>query len=76
MYREHTIGVPVYNGERFVGEVIDTMPEYVDRVYTISHLFVSLSLSLMVFMIRKMFMLFTTVFDIQANKNLEFRGYK
>ena len=37
MYREHTIGVvvPAYNEEGFVGEVIDTMPEYVDRVYVI-----------------------------------------
>ena len=37
MYREHTIGVvvPAYNEEGFVGEVIDTMPTYVDRVYVI-----------------------------------------
>ncbi|MDS0475701.1 glycosyltransferase family 2 protein [Natrinema sp. 1APR25-10V2] len=37
MYREHTIGVvvPAYNEEGFVGEVIDTMPEYVDRIYVI-----------------------------------------
>lgn len=37
MYREHTIGVvvPAYNEEGFVGEVIDTMPSYVDRVYVI-----------------------------------------
>ena len=37
MYRDHTIGVvvPAYNEEGFVGEVIDTMPEYVDRVYVI-----------------------------------------
>ena len=37
MYRNHTIGVvvPAYNEEGFVGEVIDTMPEYVDRVYVI-----------------------------------------
>ena len=37
MYRDHTIGVvvPAYNEEGLVGEVIDTMPEYVDRVYVI-----------------------------------------
>ncbi len=37
MYREHTVGVvvPAYNEEGFVGEVIDTMPEYVDRVYVV-----------------------------------------
>ncbi|KAB1198207.1 MULTISPECIES: glycosyltransferase family 2 protein [Haloferax] len=37
MYREHTIGVviPAYNEEGFVGEVIDTMPHYVDRMYVI-----------------------------------------
>ncbi len=37
MYRNHTIGVvvPAYNEEGLVGEVIDTMPEYVDRVYVI-----------------------------------------
>lgn len=37
MYREHTIGVvvPAYNEEGFVGKVIDTMPDYVDRVYVI-----------------------------------------
>jgi glycosyltransferase involved in cell wall biosynthesis len=37
MYRDHTIGVvvPAYNEEGFVGEVIDTMPEYVDRAYVI-----------------------------------------
>jgi glycosyltransferase involved in cell wall biosynthesis len=37
MYRDHTIGVvvPAYNEEGFVGDVIDTMPEYVDRVYVI-----------------------------------------
>ncbi len=37
MYRDHTIGVvvPAYNEEGFVGEVIDTMPEYVDRMYVI-----------------------------------------
>jgi len=37
VYRDHTIGVvvPAYNEEGFVGEVIDTMPEYVDRVYVV-----------------------------------------
>lgn len=37
MYRDHTVGVvvPAYNEEGFVGEVIDTMPKYVDRVYVI-----------------------------------------
>ncbi len=37
MYRDHTVGVvvPAYNEEGFVGEVIDTMPEYVDRVYVV-----------------------------------------
>ena len=37
MYREHTVGivVPAYNEEGFVGDVIDTMPDYVDRVYVI-----------------------------------------
>ncbi len=37
MYREHSVGVvvPAYNEEGFVGEVIDTMPEYVDRIYVI-----------------------------------------
>ena len=37
MYREHTIGVvvPAYNEEGFVSEVIETMPDYVDRVYVI-----------------------------------------
>lgn len=37
MYREHTVGVvvPAYDEEGFVGEVIDTMPEFVDRVYVI-----------------------------------------
>jgi glycosyltransferase involved in cell wall biosynthesis len=37
MYRDHTIGVvvPAYNEEGFVGEVIETMPAYVDRVYVI-----------------------------------------
>ena len=37
MYREHTVGVvvPAYNEEGFVGEVIEAMPGYVDRVYVI-----------------------------------------
>jgi glycosyltransferase involved in cell wall biosynthesis len=37
MYRDHTIGVvvPAYNEEGFVGGVIETMPDYVDRVYVI-----------------------------------------
>ena len=37
MYKGKTIGVvvPAYNEEGFVGEVIDTVPEYVDRVYVI-----------------------------------------
>ncbi|ELZ97029.1 family 2 glycosyl transferase [Haloferax mucosum ATCC BAA-1512] len=37
MYRDHTVGVvvPAYNEAGFVGEVIDTMPDYVDRMYVI-----------------------------------------
>jgi len=37
MYRDHTIGVvvPAYNEEGFVGEVIETIPQFVDRVYVI-----------------------------------------
>jgi glycosyltransferase involved in cell wall biosynthesis len=37
MYRGNTVGVvvPAYNEEGFVGEVIDTMPTYVDRVYVV-----------------------------------------
>lgn len=37
MYRDHSIGVvvPAYNEAGFVGEVIETVPEYVDRVYVI-----------------------------------------
>lgn len=37
MYRDHTIGVvvPAYNEEGFVGTVIDTVPQYVDRVYVV-----------------------------------------
>lgn len=37
MYRGATVAVvvPAYNEEGFVGEVIDTIPEFVDRVYAI-----------------------------------------
>lgn len=37
MYEETTVGVvvPAYNEEGFVGEVIETVPEFVDRVYAI-----------------------------------------
>ncbi len=37
MHKGNTVGVvvPAYNEEGFVGEVIDTVPEYVDRVYVI-----------------------------------------
>ncbi|MFC7198036.1 glycosyltransferase family 2 protein [Halospeciosus flavus] len=37
MYREHTVGVvvPAYNEEGFVGDVVDTVPAYVDRVYPV-----------------------------------------
>jgi glycosyltransferase involved in cell wall biosynthesis len=37
MYKGHTVGVvvPAYNEEGFVGEVIDTMPSFVDRVYVV-----------------------------------------
>jgi glycosyltransferase involved in cell wall biosynthesis len=37
MYKGKTIGVvvPAYNEEGFVGEVIDTIPEFVDRVYVV-----------------------------------------
>ena len=37
MYRDKTIGVvvPAYNEEQLVGQVIDTMPDYVDRVYVV-----------------------------------------
>lgn len=37
MYRNHSIGVviPAYNEAGFVGDVIETIPEYVDRVYVI-----------------------------------------
>lgn len=37
MYREHTIGivVPAYNEEGYVGAVIDTFPDFVDRAYVV-----------------------------------------
>ncbi|ELZ11159.1 family 2 glycosyl transferase [Halovivax asiaticus JCM 14624] len=37
MYRDHTIGVvvPAYNEEGFVGDVIETMPAYADRLYVV-----------------------------------------
>lgn len=37
MYRDKRIGVvvPAYNEERFIGKVIETMPDYVDRIYVI-----------------------------------------
>lgn len=37
MYHEHTIGVviPAYNEEGYVGEVIETLPSFVDRAYVI-----------------------------------------
>jgi glycosyltransferase involved in cell wall biosynthesis len=37
MYRGHTVGVviPAYNEEGFVGEVIDTVPSFVDRLYVV-----------------------------------------
>lgn len=37
MYKAKTIGVvvPAYNEEGFVGEVIETMPDFVDRVYVV-----------------------------------------
>ena len=37
MYRDHSIGVvvPAYNEKEFIGEVIKTMPEYVDRIYVV-----------------------------------------
>ena len=37
MYRENTIGivVPAYNEEGYVGEVIDTFPDFVDRAYVV-----------------------------------------
>lgn len=37
MYRDHRIGVvvPAYNEEGLIGDVIQTMPDYVDRVYVV-----------------------------------------
>ncbi|WP_435102101.1 glycosyltransferase family 2 protein [Halarchaeum sp. P4] len=37
MYRDHTVGVvvPAYNEEGFVGDVIATMPAFVDRIYPV-----------------------------------------
>ncbi|SIS03017.1 glycosyltransferase family 2 protein [Natronorubrum thiooxidans] len=37
MYRGHTVAVvvPAYNEEGFVGEVLETVPDYVDRIYAI-----------------------------------------
>lgn len=37
MYRDHTVGVvvPAYNEEALVGRVVETMPEFVDRVYLV-----------------------------------------
>ncbi len=37
MYRGHSIGVvvPAYNEAGFVGDVIESIPEYVDRIYVI-----------------------------------------
>ena len=37
MYNEHTVAVviPAYNESGFVGDVIDTLPAFVDRVYAI-----------------------------------------
>lgn len=37
MYGGETVGVvvPAFNEEGFVGEVIDTMPDYVDRIYLV-----------------------------------------
>jgi glycosyltransferase involved in cell wall biosynthesis len=37
MYRGHRVGVvvPVYNEADFVGDVIDSLPEYVDRAYVV-----------------------------------------
>lgn len=37
MYKGHTVGVvvPAYNEEGFVGRVIETIPDFVDRVYAI-----------------------------------------
>lgn len=37
MYKDHSVGVvvPAYNEQAFIGEVIDTVPAYVDRLYVV-----------------------------------------
>ena len=37
MYEGHTIGVvvPAYNEEGFVGDVLDSLPDFVDRIYAV-----------------------------------------
>lgn len=37
MYRDHTVAVviPAFNEEAFVGEVIETIPDFVDRIYAV-----------------------------------------
>lgn len=37
MYRNHTIGVvvPAYNEQGFVGDVIESVPDYADRIYAV-----------------------------------------
>ena len=37
MYREHAVGVvvPAYNEKRFVGDVIEGIPSFVDRIYVV-----------------------------------------
>lgn len=37
MYRQHEVGVvvPAYNEERFIADVIDSVPEFCDRVYAV-----------------------------------------
>jgi glycosyltransferase involved in cell wall biosynthesis len=37
MYEDHTVGVvvPAYDEKGFVGDVIETMPDFVDRIYAI-----------------------------------------
>ena len=37
MYQDHTIAVvaPVYNEEKLIGRVIETMPDYVDRIVVV-----------------------------------------
>jgi len=38
MYREHIVGVvvPAYNEEGFIGNVIKSMPDFVDRIYVVN----------------------------------------